>query len=356
MFLMVADHIIEGWGWYGYFGNGLRTGSWGSFEGIWHSFFGIATLEIIAWSLIITSIVNFFLLRKGGFEKYKRNMIIFGVLSLVIIVSSQFVHNAADNIMASGWPLGESRVANPSFLSWFVVRIAGELEPIFPVLATGFIGAMIGLSVARPNPSKRLPRWGSIFATMCALIGGVMLIVGRPFNIFSRPLIHIYLIQLGGEMLILMLCFRLIEFRGRGEKFANRRVVRYLRRWSMIALTIYALELFDIVPKWTLNITAGRITGLNFFEKVLGFGDLKWAFLVAIYSLLWYELLLWLWSKANNKFTFEWFMIRLQSVATKTVTDRLNVDLMMNRVEWVNFTTDSDDIMHPKIEAITDSL
>jgi hypothetical protein len=337
LFLMVADHLIEGWGWYGYLGNGMRTGNWGAFEGIWHSFFGIATLEIIAWSLIITSIINFFLLRKNGYENYKRNMVIYAVLSSVIIISTQFVHNAVDTLVVSGWAGGEAGVVNHSFVTWFFVRIGGALEPIFPVLATGFIGAMIGLAVSRPKPSKKLVTWGSIFALICVTAGVILLIVGRPFNIYTRPLIHIYLIQLGGEIAILMLMFRLVEFRSRGEKFANKRVVRYLRRWSMVALTIYALELYDILPKWTLNLTAGRITGLNFFEKVLGYGDLKWGFLVAIYCMLWYELLLWLWGKANYKFAFEWFMLRFQSIATKTVTDRLNVELMLDRVEWVNY-------------------
>jgi hypothetical protein len=333
--LLFADYLIEGWGWYGYVGEGLRTGIWNT-NLIWQSFFRIYILQIIAWSLIITSIVNYFLLRNKGFEKYKRNMIIYGVLTVVIIVSSTFIHNLVDGLIPS-WPSEETVLANPSFKTWILVILVGNAEPIFPVLATGFVGSMIGLTVSRTKQSKKLLIWGTIIAFTLILIGGLLFLGGLPFNLYDRPLIHIYLIQLGGEIGILMLCFGLIEFRGRGGKFANRRIIKVFRKWSMVALTIYALELFDLVPKWTLNLTLRNVTGINFLEKTLGFGEIHWGLLVAIYCMLWYHLLIWLWGKINFKFAFEWFMLRLQSIATKMISDRLNVNLMMNEVDWMDF-------------------
>ncbi|MFW9853010.1 MAG: hypothetical protein ACFFDS_08710 [Candidatus Thorarchaeota archaeon] len=340
--LLVADHLIEGWGWYGFIGEGLRSGIWDTAE-IWHSFFRIHILQMIAWSLIITSLINYFLLRNKGFEKYKRNMIIYGILTAIIIISSPFVHNFVDSSIA-GWPLNETVLANPSLKTWILVILAGNAEPVFPILATGFVGAMIGLTVSRTKQSKKFLLWGTIVAVILILIGGLLFLAGLPFNLYDRPLIHIYLIQLGGEIGILMLCFGLIEFRGRGEKFANRRIVRVFRKWSMVALTIYALEIYDLIPKWSLNLMLRNVTGINFLGKTLSFEGTHWALLIAIYCMLWYHLLVWFWGKINFKFAFEWFMLRVQSIATKMISERLDVDLMMNKVIWMDFVERNQEI------------
>lgn len=342
--LLVADHLIEGWGWYGYIGEGLRTGIWNTDE-IWQAFFRIHILQMIAWSLIITSVINYFLLRNKGFEKFKRNMIIYGVLTVAIIASSTFLHNFVDSLIP-GWPSDEIAIGNPSIKTWILVILVGNAEPIFPVLATGFVGSMIGLTVSRTKQSKKFLLWGTIISFTLILIGGLLFLAGLPFNLYDRPLIHIYLIQLGGEIGILMLCFRLIEFRGRGEKFANRRIIKIFRKWSMVALTVYALELYDLIPKWTLNLALRNVTGINFLEKTLGFGEIHWGLLIAIYCILWYHLLIWLWGKINFRFAFEWFMLRFQSIATKMISERLDVDLMMNKVVWKDFSEKNQEINH----------
>ncbi|MCK5047371.1 MAG: hypothetical protein KAS22_12370, partial [Candidatus Heimdallarchaeota archaeon] len=66
LFLFIADYIIEALLYYGYFGNGIKNGAWSAVSRFWLHFFGIRTLQIIAWSIIITSVINYFLLRKNG--------------------------------------------------------------------------------------------------------------------------------------------------------------------------------------------------------------------------------------------------------------------------------------------------
>ena len=342
--LLVSDHLIEGWGWYGFIGEGIRSGKWDTNE-IWQAFFRIHTLQIIAWSLIITSIINYFLLRNKGFEKYKRNIIVYGVLTVAIIISSSFIHNFVDGLIP-GWPSDEIAIANPSIKTWILVILVGNAKPVFPLLATGFVGSIIGLTVSKPKQSNKFLIWGTVISFTLIITGGLLFLAGFPFNLYDRPLIHIYLIQLGGEIGILMLCFRLIEFRGRGEKFANRRVIKVFRKWSMVALTVYALELYDLIPKWTLNLMLRNVTGINFFEKTLGFSEIHWGLLIGIYCMLWYHLLIWLWGKINFKFSFEWIMLRFQSIATKMISERLDVNLMMNKVIWMDFSERSQELNH----------
>jgi hypothetical protein len=110
-----------------------------------------------------------------------------------------------------------------------------------------------------------------------------------------------------------------------------------MRRWAMIALTVYALEIFDIFPEWTLNLFLGNITGLNFFERIFNLDQLPLALAVAVYSVFWYYLLLLLWGKFNYKWSFEWLLIQIQGLVSKQKSQRLNVDLMLKKVEWKNF-------------------
>jgi hypothetical protein len=243
----------------------------------------------------------------------------------------------------TGWPSGTARISQPSFMTWFFNLIAGALEPFFPVLASGFVGTVIGYAVTMDKPPKKLLKIGySCGTALVALGAGLLLFARLPFNIYGRPLIQVYFIQLGAQILLLMIMFTFIEYRGKGMSFANIRLIRFFRRWGMIALTIYGLELFDAFPKGILTLLSSKTLGINFLDKAFGKGELHWALLAALYSIIWYELLVLLWSKVNFKFSYEWFTLRFQSIATKNVSDRLNVDQMMNQVEWMSFKDEEE--------------
>ena len=111
----------------------------------------------------------------------------------------------------------------------------------------------------------------------------------------------------------------------------------------MISLTVFWLEIYDLLPKFFLNIFFGSVTGINFLEHAFGYGQLIYAALVAVFSMLWYDVLIRIWGKINFIGSFEWFMIRLQSFVSKQeLSSRLNVDLMLNRVQWINFVDTID--------------
>ncbi|MHA1367918.1 MAG: hypothetical protein ACTSP5_16140, partial [Candidatus Heimdallarchaeota archaeon] len=56
--------------------------------------------------------------------------------------------------------------------------LAGDMEPLFPYLATSFIGSMVGLCLARPKPHKRLPLIGVSLSLLMMILGGVFLALG----------------------------------------------------------------------------------------------------------------------------------------------------------------------------------
>jgi hypothetical protein len=43
------------------------------------------------------------------------------------------------------------------------------------------------------------------------------------------------------------------------------------------------------------------------------------------------------WSKIDYKYSFEWFVIRIASLGSGTVSQRLDVDALMNHPHWASF-------------------
>jgi len=353
--LLAFGYFIQCFGFYGYFGEAIRgRNTWDTSYEIWNSIFTIATIQMIAWGLIITSIINYFLFRKNGHTKFKRNLSIYGFLTIAVLALTPLVHQWIDSmnwlipesfpaymdiLQKPIWPNEHVQTYNASLKTYILVQLGGYLEPLFPCLATAFAGSMIGLVISQPQPSKKLPRYGTAIGLSSMILGGVLIAIGMPFTIFDqRPSLTSLLIQLGGQVLVVMLFLRLVEYRGKAAQFANNRFVRYIRKWAMISLTVFWLEIYDLLPKLFLNITFGSATGINFLGNSFGYGQLVNTVLVAVFSLLWYDLLIRIWGKFNFIGSFEWFMIRLQSFASKQeMSSRLNVDLMLNKVQWINF-------------------
>ena len=350
--LLLVDHLIEGLGYWGFFGEGLRTGVWNHTDKIWHPFFMIQTLEMIAWGIIITSIINYFLLRKKGYDKHIRNRKIYLILTLIVLLLTPVVQALVDarswSIPESlaenpdlfdtpGWPDIRIQTSNASLSTWFFVILAGDFEPLFPCLSTAFVGAILGLFLTNPQSSKKFFQIGFLAGAGGIIAGALLIIAGMTFSAFHRPALTNHFLQLGGQLIAVLIPLRLVEFRGRAQKAANSRFVRFMRRWAMVALTVYALEIFDILPEWTLNLLLGKMTGLNFFERIFNLDQLPWALAVAVYSVFWYYLLLLIWGKFNYKGSLEWLLIQIQGLVSKQKSQRLNVNLMLKKVEWKNF-------------------
>jgi hypothetical protein len=343
IFLLIADFIIEAFLYYGYFGNGIRTGVWNDPSIITKHPFTIHTLRIIAISIIISSIISYFLLRKDGYKKTRRNLFVYGFLVVAIIASTKFVHNWVDNMSWGipgglfGWPGGIAHSAKASFKAWFFVLIAGQLEPLFPFLGTAFMGAFIGLIISQPKPYKHFQPILGTLGLIGMITGGILIAFGFPFVFAGRPSMPVYFLQIGGQVGLLMSFFRGIEYKGKQDFFANHWMSRPLRRWGMIALSIYALEILDFIPEMFWNIIVGQYTGHDFLNRPFGAPQIGYALLVAIFSAIWYNGLIKLWAKVNFTGSFEWFLIKIQGSFAKTSTNRLNEEIVLNKTKWVTW-------------------
>lgn len=353
--LLIVNMIDNSFLMSGYFGTAIKTGDWSNTYPLWRGFFEMGTLRIIALSLIINSIILFFLLRKDGYKKFIRNIAILGSFALIIIIASEFVNNWIDGLdwkiptnLPPGvefigtpcWPDIDFQALNASFKSWICTILSGDIEPFFPYLASAFIGAIIGLCLAKPKPIEKLPLIGGLSSVGITLFGGLFIALGFVSFDNTRPPIGNYLVMLGVQLCSLFLLLWLVEYRGKSQKFGDNIIVKHFRLWGMVSLSLYVLQILELFPRWFFGVFFNLIfkTNINAVPGgVFGQGQEFIAIFFAFISILFFELVVFLWSRINFIFSFEWFIVRITGLLTKRPSKRLNVELMMNEIEWLNY-------------------
>ncbi|MBD3193259.1 MAG: hypothetical protein GF308_21675 [Candidatus Heimdallarchaeota archaeon] len=359
--ILIAGFITESFGYYGYFGRVLRSGAVFSRETwidpinvsfIWRKLFMMEALQAIGWCLVLTSIVQYFLLRKGGANKFKRNIIVYGLLTIVVLVATPFIWNWIDNLSLwsiptyqevldhgftgeyhLSWPSSFFQSYNASFFAYIMTVLTGDLYPIFPFLAVSLLGSLFGIVLAMPQPPKRLPLWGGLL-TLGILVIGVITTILLPFDIsFERPYMGFFFFLLGGQVGAVVLLFWLIDWRGKGEQFAKNPIIKYFRVWGMLALTIFFLQIWSLIPRAVFNFTHPENLMNYRFPK----GQEWIVFIFAFVTIIFYDLLIWLWAQINFVGSFEWIIIRFASIVTKKPSKRLKVKYMLNEINWMNY-------------------
>ncbi len=364
--ILLAGRITETFGYYGYFGRVLRSGdsilaasTWTdpfALSFFWRRIFLMEALQIIGWCQIITGIIAFFIVRNGGEKKFIRNLIIYSASAVAIFVATPFMWNWIDNLEWANlpsmelitdwnipsanpdyhntWPSEVLQSENASFLTYICVILSGDLYPIFPFLATSFIGSAWGLLLAKPKPSKRLPLYGGL--TTLGIFGvGAVLNISLGFDIsFQRPPMQYFFLLLGAQFGLMILLLWLVEYRGKAHKFGNNIIVKYFRLWGTIALSVFSLQIWSLVPRAILNPLFSINLMNEKFELLTGGW---WVLMFAVLTILCYDLLFWLWAQINFIFSFEWFIIKLGSIPTRSVSKRLNVKEILHEVEWMDY-------------------
>ncbi len=291
---------------YGFLGVSYENKSWtlGALKNI----FVFETLNMIGISIILSSLVHFFLTRNNGVNKTKRNLIIYGILAAFFIFMRPIVEMQVDLYFGAEFLTVAKDVTSigDGFLRLFWVMLAGTPEPIFPFLGTSFIGCMVGIYLAQEKPSKDVIRYGYISGFLLIVTGSVFLILSdEPFSfIFAIMPFYLYLFHLGMQIIIMFFALRLVEF---NPKFQVKFVIHstFIRRWGIISLTVYFFQIFDIIIR---EILFG-ITGIPFNE--LNKVSAEWALLMVIIVMLSWEIILRLWEKMKYKGSLEFIILKM---------------------------------------------
>ncbi|MFW9952168.1 MAG: hypothetical protein ACFFKA_18760 [Candidatus Thorarchaeota archaeon] len=360
------------------------------------------TIHTIAWCIILNGIVQGILSRKGGWKNPKKLLKIYIILIVVIVALTPLMWWLVD-LAIPGYPWADWLInpinGNPvdvqypflgvsewwKFIThFFFAAIAGKEEPLFPYLAVSFMGSILGIILAQPREVVRekwlkLPKRTMKIGFIMFLIGSIGLAINlillmvevnidAALNLYKGLAFHRnwvpenpdipssilpvlgWLFQFlslnGAAICLIMVVVRVVEFRGRGKKFADK--TRFFRRFGFVAFTMYNLQ-------WIYLFIWFLISTLIYGTPYL---PLDWAgtFLTMAITFLILHGLLLLWERAKYKGSLEWTMgtIAAQIIPARKVKDKwwksgqLNVEEAFYNAEWLNII-EKDEIAHDKL-------
>lgn len=334
--LIVIGQLELVFGYWGYFGSGIMYDYWALGFKFKYAWTVIHTLQIIGWSMIINAFVHYLLCLKKGkdVKNDRRNMVIYGILAVLIMMLTPFVQSYYDSLTFT----------DVTFRRWLLVTIGGFMQPVFPCLSTSFVGSIFGIYLTKDNPDKNFFYWVIVFSFILISLGIILIILGMPYSIFDeRTALTTQFLQLGGQIHAIGGTFIVIEYSNKAERFAKSLPVKYLRRWSMLALSVFVLQIFELFPRWIITLLLSNL--LNIEINLLHHGVMDNVLLIipiAIFVVLSYDLLLWLWAKIHFICSFEWIIINLQSLITERKSYRLNYNIMFGNIQWIELGNQSN--------------
>jgi len=349
--IILIGYLVEGLGYWGYFGTALRTGDWSNFRPFLSESFWIQTLQIIGFAIIINGIILFFLLKNEGYKKIRKNIIIYTFLIIFVLIATPFINDVISKTYIPGWPdiYIVSNYFNPK--TWLLNIIIGPKFPLFPFLCSAFLGSIIGLFLSNPKAKRKNLLHFIIAAIVMIVLGFLLVLIGfispslaQQYHIFSfttienPPAIGTYLVRLGGQIILVMILLNQIEFKGKGEQFADKFIHKFFRKWGTLSLTIYSLNILELLPRWVLTIVTQKTTGVSLMNHyVIPKEHFYLIIFIVIYVLLYYELLVEILLSLKMKGSVEWLYVKLQNSFSSIKSNKLKSGILKGEVFWTSY-------------------
>jgi len=314
--------------------------------------FHMETIHAVAWCVIVNGLTQGLLSLNNGYKKHTRNMIIYGILTILVIVSTTWVWKGVAQIVP-GYPfaqpegrphivqypiIGQSTLGEYIKL-FFLLPLAGHPEPIFPFLAVSYLGSIIGIFLSQEKPSIKFILHGMIYSGIAVIVGlagtGYMIVTGSQDigvflgNTWNIPRLDCwfwwFLVLTGSQVFSTLLILRVIEFRGKAVPFAKK--TTYFRRFGLIAFTVYNYQFIDFIPRFLFT----KLTGIDaMYSRVNGNVSL---ILMAGIFLTW-AIVMWLWEKVNFIGGMEWMIsVLAKLILPKKRKSKRNINESQNNLQ-----------------------
>jgi hypothetical protein len=288
------------------------------FARYWTWIYLMEALEDIAWAIIITSTIFYFLTANNGVEKIHRNTIVFLILTAIIIFISPVMRELAIRIY--GQDVAVTSPDDLNFLGWwdyptrlFTTVFFGYNSPLFPMLAYSFAGVVFGLLLTRKTIPKTFLRNSSLLGVGLIILGVFWLTVvqGIPENIgelidFQNHPTWFMFLAIGMQLLVLLLIMRIFEFNPKINLERTLKWSKFGRRWGITALTVYSFLALQYLIRALMGVIFSQFNWLQ--DNQLPFG---WTVLLIIVVLSIWGIILRLWEKTKFKYALEWFFTKL---------------------------------------------
>lgn len=279
-------------------------------------------VEIIAIGLFITSLVHYLLvLTKARHKKWIS--ILVNLLLCVAVFATTNLINGWDRLQ--DLKQGDITSFSIAMKKLFYALLIGEQQPLFPYLATFFLGNAIGIFLTTPKATKK----NVIFLGLG--LGGVIIIIsviigvftGFPFEFAILPDQWFLILGTGIQVWALMLFLWVFDYSKHAKKLTKH--TKIVRKAGILSLTIFTLQALDYFPRLVLTVGSIFLYLIGLGQPVdflsnggnLGMGA---AFLSSFFVLFFWIGLISLWEKINYTMSFDWiFEILRQLISIQKI-------------------------------------
>lgn len=304
-------------------------------SGLHYGLLAWKALNVIGLCVIISSILLYELYKDNGHLQIRRNITILAALTLIVLILTPILDWVIRSYIYSWWSTDDSSTQfkwpPQSFaeliLRMLLVALNGYMQPLFPYLSTAFIGTMFGMVLSQDNPNMKFPRYGMLTGVFCIILGIVLILLGinaeTPINF--RQEVPWFLIALGGQIFAVSFFLWIVEFKGHINSF--KYLSTFWRRWGMMALSIYCLQIIDYPLKILVYLISGEKAHV---KESLSF---EWSLFMVILTIIWFDLILRIWARYDFKYSFEWIIVQLTTKSRGMKSKRTQVKAVIHDVE-----------------------
>lgn len=273
--------------------------------------YAVGALNLMGWSLILSTLLLGILFRNKGIKRPVRNIIIIFTVAVTILIISPVLIEKLRPLWIEA--MMEDKIALALFYGFFV----GDAHPILPFFGYALFGTIFGIATSAEIPRKKMAAFGLTTGSVGIVLGTVGYIrYGAP------PVAHILRtvapqtmwLQIGC-MLWLITAVYWVHFTQKPSLGAKIFHSTFIRRFGLISLTMYLLEgffstilkrLIDIViPGWATNMPAVVI--FSFSTIIIYWQALKG------------------WEKVDFKYSADWLTVKVVGALTGHKSAKMQV-------------------------------
>ncbi len=294
-------------------------------------------LVMIGIGVIVSSILYLYYLKHKVERTTIKKQILIGIAAVLVLTPLLaelfysipfFTRRPSDLIL--------DRSLGQNILVAFLVPLTTRFVPIFPNIIMSLVGLLFGMQISEGKVEKsaldELLKLSFFFYGIGFIIG-----ILNAFMDVTTYALEGFLMPSAGALLILVLFFYLIDARGKGTKFAQKRLPQIIQRFSLMTLTIWSMQWITLLPMnifhWVTITRAGTpmpfVEGPFYTRGLNGFQLCGYLVLILVF---WYGIL-WLWGKADFRYSFEWITAKLMSGQRKDADKRLNLEESIYNLE-----------------------
>ncbi len=271
------------------------------------------TLESMALSGLLLSLL-FYIMWKGQKAKPKQTAKTLIILAIGVFLITNYLRGIVSD--SDVLMIKESLWSDNSYIKYYLfLTIYGSRFAMFPVFAFALVGAAFGVLIAGKVSFKEIFTWVLITGTGFIGVFAISFIHGFDMiGTFANELVLLQMqcLNIGLMIYLLGICYYIfdVKFSNNSEKTNHsktktnkkqekRAFLKFIRKYSDLSLTIYILEPLIAQSWYLLFVYLHKGAFSTNFPLIMLY--------IATVVITWF-LIIWIWKKFNNRFSFEWLM------------------------------------------------